>query len=123
MDKIVGASTEVKDEKKVWSWNSQDFENNIIAFCGERGEGKSSVMMSFVNAVYNDSENEIFKNCTNLKNACFVEPVLIDPSFFDDVHNVLGIVLAKIFRKYYECYENDNQCVDEWTRENLPGRF
>ncbi len=79
--------------------------------------------MSFVNAVYNDSENEIFKNCTNLKNACFVEPVLIDPSFFDDVHNVLGIVLAKIFRKFYECYENDNQCVDEWTRENLPGRF
>lgn len=66
LDNIVGTSTEIKDDKDLWSWKSQDFENNIIAFCGERGEGKSSVMMSFVNAVYKDRKNEIFTKCTNL---------------------------------------------------------
>ena len=43
--------------------------------------------------------------------------------FVDDVHNVLDIVLAKIFRKFYESYNNDNQYVDEGTREKLLDRF
>ena len=48
---------------------------------------------------------------------------MIDPSLFDDVHNVLDIVVAKIFKKFYEYYNNDNQYVDERTRENLLNRF
>lgn len=31
--------------------NKLEYENNIIAFCGERGEGKSSAMLSFVKAM------------------------------------------------------------------------
>lgn len=51
LDKIVESSIEVKNKEKSRSLKSQDFENNIIAFCGERGEGKSSAMLTFVNAV------------------------------------------------------------------------
>ena len=58
LDRIVGASIEVRDKKEFWK--SQDYENNIIAFCGERGEGKSSVMMTFVNAIYHNLNKEIF---------------------------------------------------------------
>lgn len=121
LDTIVGTSTEEGDKKE--SWKSQDFENNIIAFCGERGEGKSSVMMTFINAVYKDRDNDIFSKCKNIKSTYFAEPILIDPSLFDDVHNVLDIVLAKIFRKFYDYYDNNNQCADERTRENLLDRF
>lgn len=32
--------------------------NNIIAFCGERGSGKSSVMLSFMKAVIRAGEND-----------------------------------------------------------------
>ena len=60
LDRIVGASIEVRDKKEFWK--SQDYENNIIAFCGERGEGKSSVMMTFVNSIYHNSNEEIFLN-------------------------------------------------------------
>ena len=121
LDRIVGASIEVRDKKEFWK--SQDYENNIIAFCGERGEGKSSVMMTFVNAIYHNLNKEIFLNCKNVESTYFVEPILIDPSLFDDVHNVLDIVLAKIFRNFYDCYNNDNQRADERTREELLDRF
>ena len=123
LDKIVESTMDVKNREKSWSWKSQDFENNIIAFCGERGEGKSSAMLTFVNAVYSDQKNDIFTNCENLRGISFAEPILIDPSLFDDVHNVLDIVLAKIFRSFYNCYNNDNQCVDERTRESLIDSF
>ncbi len=121
LDRIVGTSIEVRDKKEFWK--SQDYENNIIAFCGERGEGKSSVMMTFVNAIYHNSNEEIFLNCKNVESTYFVEPILIDPSLFDDVHNILDIVLAKIFRNFYDCYNNDNQRADERTREELLDRF
>lgn len=125
LDKIVGSSAEDKDKdkEKENAWKSQDFENNIIAFCGERGEGKSSAMMSFVNAVYKNRNNEIFSNCKNISGTYFAEPILIDPSLFDDVHNILDIVLARIFRNFYDCYNHDNQCADEQTREKLLDRF
>ena len=83
LDKIVRTSAETQREKDLWSWKSQDFENNIIAFCGERGEGKSSVMITFVNALYQDRNNEIFTKCKNLINTNFAEPIVIDPSLFD----------------------------------------
>ncbi len=121
LDKIVGTSIEAGNKKEVWK--SQDYENNIIAFCGERGAGKSSVMMTFVNAVYGKRDNEIFSECKNLGGTYFAEPVLIDPSLFDDVHNVLDIVLAKIFQNFYDCYNNNNQFADERTRERLLDRF
>ena len=38
------------DEKKDYD-EEIEYENNIIAICGERGEGKSSVMLTFVKAV------------------------------------------------------------------------
>lgn len=123
LDKIVESTIEVKNKDKSRSLKSQDFENNIIAFCGERGEGKSSAMLTFVNAVYADQKNDIFTHCSNLKDISFAEPILIDPSLFDDVHNVLDIVLAKIFRSFYNCYNNDNQSVDERTREKLLDSF
>ncbi len=125
LDEIAGALKETEKEKEVCSWKESDFENNIIAFCGERGEGKSSVMMSFANAVYEDKnkKNIIFEECKNLKNLKFAEPILIDPSLFDDVHNVLDIVLAKLFRRFCAYYENNNQSVREQARERLLNRF
>ena len=125
LDEIAGALKETEKEKEVCSWKESDFENNIIAFCGERGEGKSSVMMSFANAVYEDKnkKNIIFEECKNLKNLKFAEPILIDPSLFDDVHNVLDIVLAKLFRRFCAYYEKDNQSMGEQARERLLNRF
>lgn len=125
LDDIVGASARLKDCPDSWSWKHQDFENNVIAFCGERGEGKSSAMMTFVNAVYSNRErkNPVFSSCRHLENTFFSEPLLIDPSQFDDVHNVLDLILARIFQDFDRRCDYGVQYADERTRERLLDRF
>ena len=103
-------------------WYVTESENNIIAFCGERGEGKSSAMISFVKAVYecsDDRNSPIFMDCENVSSTCFAEPVVIDPSMLDEVHNVLDIVLAALYKKFKDKYDNDNQSIRDYRREEL----
>lgn len=107
-------------------WCKAEAENNIIAFCGERGEGKSSAMISFVNAAYQsdkDIERSIFADCENVKRTYFAEPIVIDPSMLDGVHNVLDIVLATLYRKFQDKYEEDNRCLERHQRESLLDQF
>lgn len=107
-------------------WEKSEFENNIIAFCGERGEGKSSAMISFTKAVYehsDDNEALIFADCKNIKNTYFAEPIVIDPSMLDDVHNVLDIILATLYKKFQDQYNGDNQSVRVYEREELLDQF
>lgn len=126
MNEIIGAS----DERN-HMWKDHEYENNIIAFCGERGEGKSSVMTTFVNAACNYSrdvdygDSKFFEEYRNqhMNNIYLADPVIIDPSTFDNVHNVLDIILAKIFSKFKEKYDEDNTCVDSRMREALIDQF
>lgn len=107
-------------------WCKSEVENNIIAFCGERGEGKSSAMISFVNAAYKcdrEIERSIFADCENVKRTYFAEPIVIDPSMLDGVHNVLDIVLATLYRKFQDQYEEDNRCLERHQRESLLDQF
>lgn len=97
--------------------DSQDmeYENNIIAICGERGEGKSSVMMTFVKAAVQyafDGKNSerVFAETSHIKGKYFAEPVIIDPSLFDDRHSILDVVLAKLYSQ-----------VDARTRDSYFG--
>ena len=61
--------------------------NNVIAFCGDRGSGKSSCMKSFIQQK---------KAQTELK---LVYLDTIDPSFFDDSHNILELVIGRLYGK------------------------
>lgn len=107
-------------------WENSEFENNIIAFCGERGEGKSSAMISFTKAVYKHddySDISIFSGLDYIKNTYFAEPIVIDPSMLDDVHNVLDIILATLYKKFQDQYKGNNQSIDGYKREELLDRF
>lgn len=86
-----------------------EYENNIIAFCGERGEGKSSVMLSFVKMLRSDSKKsqKVFEDFNGIENVHFSEPIIVDPSLFDGTHGVLDVVLAKIYNKV-DCIKKDN---------------
>lgn len=67
------------DSEKSAPWYQLDSENNIIAFCGERGEGKSSAMISFVNAAYRgdvDCRGSIFAGCANVKKRILANQLL-----------------------------------------------
>lgn len=101
-------------------------ENNIIAFCGERGEGKSSAMMTFINVLNRAAdvrENTIFTRYKNIEKTDFSRPIVIDPSMFDNVHNVLDIVLANIYRKFKDRYYSGRESIDDYKRERLLDKF
>lgn len=62
---------------------------NIVAFCGERGEGKTSCMMSLTKQLPQSFDDETFE---------ILEP--IDPSFFDEQHNILELVLGQMYSRF-----------------------
>lgn len=112
-----------------------EYENNIIAFCGERGEGKSSAMLTFINSLYDiglereeDFEKEskrynLFEQYRNLNRNHFANPIVVDPSQFDEVHNILDIILAKLYRNFMLKYEENNRCADEYITRQLQNQF
>jgi hypothetical protein len=59
-------------------------DNNIIAFCGDRGSGKTSCMQSFIEQLKQSDTNNLY-----------VDP--IDPSFFDDSHSILELVIGQLY--------------------------
>ena len=128
LDDIVAGREDMEDghEEKHDIWCKTEYENNVIAFCGERGEGKSSAMISFVKAAYHCSKKgqvSIFEHCENVKDTYFAEPIVIDPSMFDGIHNVLDIVLAALYERFKAQYEADNQSVYANRREKLLDQF
>lgn len=89
---------------------------SILAFCGDRGEGKSLCMetvremisnikapavQSFMNATViehdNDNEISLLNRCQTLNNCTFELLKTVDPAFFDERHNVLELVLGEMF--------------------------
>lgn len=112
-----------------------EYENNIIAFCGERGEGKSSAMLTFINSLYDtglerDEDYEkasrrynLFEQYRNLDRNHFADPIVVDPSQFDEVHNILDIILAKLYRNFMLKYEENNRCADEYITRQLQNQF
>lgn len=111
-------------------WNIQDNNenennmvenpNNIIAFCGERGSGKSSVMMSFVHAlVQSGKHNDKLKLEEDIRDNNWRTNIVVDPSMFDEVHNIVDIVLAHIYQDFQMIYEKNNQLVEHYEREKM----
>ncbi len=98
-----------------------EYENNIIAFCGERGEGKSSAMLSFVKAMksYANSKKsqKVFEDFKEIGNVHFSEPIIIDPSLFDDTHGILDVILAEIYNEF-DCSKKNSQIdkPDEYNK-------
>ncbi len=98
--------------------NHTEYNNNIIAFCGERGDGKSSAMLTFIRAVATVKSNDqsvLFGHKDTIRKTRFVDRIYVDPSALDDVHNVLDIVVANMFRHFKkECKKkNDNNGIEK----------
>mgnify|MGYP006333770595 CR=1 FL=1 len=76
--------------------------SNVIAFCGDRGEGKTSCMSSFATILTDEkvraeAEKEMrfpekFISCDKIE---WLDT--IDPSFFDRKHNLLELLLGRMY--------------------------
>lgn len=69
-----------------WSFHVN---NNIISVLGDRGSGKTSCMLSVANILKNDEHN---------KRLYFLQ--VIDPSFFDESHNILDLFIGELYKRF-----------------------
>ena len=87
-----------------------DFSNNIIAFSGDRGQGKSSAMLSFSNVLSNcksSSSKDFLGELLSKNNYIVLDR--IDPTKFENNDNILLIILAKIFNKFCDLWKNSDK--------------
>lgn len=90
--------------------------NNIFAFIGERGSGKTSCMLSVDKMLTNENNLFSLEKSRIISEHKFISIDLIDPSFFDDTHNILDIVIAKLFKSFNETLKSktpDNAIQDK----------
>lgn len=80
---------------------------NLITFCGDRGEGKTSCMMTVNHIITNIHEERIAKEIKDLgidvnkiKEAAFTTMPIIDPAFFDKEHNIIELLLGHLYKKF-----------------------
>ena len=73
--------------------------NNIFAFVGERGSGKTSCMSSVSKLLMSNSLKN-FISYPELKEAKFATIDIIDPSYFDEHHNIVATMVAKLYKSY-----------------------
>lgn len=78
-----------------------DYNNNIFAFVGERGTGKTSCMIS-VAGMLTDKKNVDKALYPNIDKDKFVTIDLIDPAYFDKSHNLLSLFLAKLYKSFLQ---------------------
>ncbi len=76
--------------------------SNIVAFCGDRGEGKSSCMSSFAAMLSTEEARAaaIKADLVSDKYVSFKDIELvdtIDPSSFDSTHNIIELLVGRMF--------------------------
>lgn len=78
-----------------------DYNNNIFAFEGGRGTGKTSCMIS-VAGMLQDKTGFDTKAYPKIEKDKFVTIDLIDPAYFDKSHNLLSLFLAKLYKSFLQ---------------------
>ncbi len=83
----------------------EEFIYNIIPFIGNRGSGKTSVMLSFVNSLA-QSDSDYQKNF-NIDKYGFIKLKTIDAGHMEENENLFGIVLSRMLSYYNNWLEGD----------------
>ena len=99
--------------------NPQSDIPNLIAFCGDRGEGKTSCMMSVSYIMEHADKEDVANYLRSVSGYEFGNKRLemlpvIDPAFFDKHHNILELLLGQLYGTYKE-WQNKNRDKLEWN--------
>ncbi|MGL4410998.1 MAG: hypothetical protein ACRCTF_02505 [Bacteroidales bacterium] len=114
IDKYIAKVETLKDEANGYKYEGI---NNIFAFIGERGAGKSSCMMS-VGRILEKGDTDVYKELelTNKVDGIlrhkFINSILIDPSFFDQQNNILSLIIAHLFKTFRDKVSDTNCKID-----------
>lgn len=106
--------------------NGYDPFNNIIAFTGERGKGKSSSMISFQKALIGNCKEEnkaFFKKSLLIKENKFATIDVIDPSLFRGEESLFEIIISKMFSKFQDVLKNNNDEINQESKRIIIKEF
>ena len=95
------------------------YDNNIIAFIGERGAGKTSCMYSALKIVKDAQEKDDWRPIygEHYKPKKKIKLLkTIDPSFFDTKHNILEMLIGEMYRELKQRKERN---VSDLNRDKL----
>jgi len=115
------------------SCNNSDFKrerreyNNIIAFTGERGTGKSSAMLTIANALIASNISPIVigsdKDDKFEYGTLFETLNTIDPSRFEKDQNVIEVIIAELFEKFQQRLKNESNKKNDTEKRNVLKAF
>ena len=91
--------------------DSDNTPNNILSFIGDRGSGKTSCMMS-VAKLLEKGVKESHLSYPQVAERSFLCLERIDPSFFDESHNVIELFLAGLYNIF------DEQRKENYNKSN-----
>lgn len=102
------------------------YDNNIIAFVGERGSGKTSCMYSCIRIVKDAQDRNDWRTIYGTRyrpsrKMKFLKT--IDPSFFDTKHNILEILVGEMFRELTKRVEERPQELNKNDYQKLLEQF
>jgi len=102
--------------------------NNIIAFCGERGTGKSSAMITFAQALLNIEEADLIKKLDvtdkyKLSSYKYFSTEVIDPSMFEEKENIFEVVLAQLFSAFSKKLNDKNSNTNHEQKRKVLEAF
>lgn len=85
--------------------------NNIIAFIGERGSGKTSCMKSLYYSLHKEKNklpSRIVKTAISFNN----QLPIIDPSYLDEQSDIIEIIIAHMFQLFRESVNRNSHSFD-----------
>lgn len=98
--------------------------SNVVAFCGDRGEGKTSALMTIHNilqdsiAFENAVDAKLFPESNNkITKDTFKVLKLVEPAFFDEQHNLLELLIGQMYADILRADQEKNPKTDSYAFE------
>ncbi len=112
---------------RIWESKNSDI-SNIIAICGDRGEGKTSFLRTIRNLladdiIYKKAQEEGLQICNNFKSPNIHALDVIDPAFFDSKHNLIELLLGKMYGKLKDQIKTDENSLVSFDKTKLLQQF
>ncbi|MBS7565656.1 hypothetical protein KHS38_14690 [Mucilaginibacter sp. Bleaf8] len=113
-------------KKKSEFFQESDY-NNVIAFVGERGTGKSSSMLSFAQALIDNSnsqfESTLFDNHPIIRACNFHSIDVVDPSLFTQKDTLFEIIISKMFLSFQKDVNAAKETSDQSEKRKIIKQF
>ena len=126
---LISSESWVEENRHAKEKDFYAYGNNVIAFCGPRGQGKTSAMLSFSNALkeYNAPchtaplQDKMYRHGFSAQQrSCkarekevgdFIYRVMppIDPTILDEKESVVGLILARLFTEINNKWKNSEE--------------